>query len=102
MTREDLQRLLKQKLPLKTIAEVLNISRPTLYKLLRKHGLDSAFKNITNEKIIARITAIVADCPQAASDPNMMMEKLRQQDFIVGMSRVLFCMQKLSGGGQQG
>ena len=61
VTKEDLQRLLRQKLPLKTIAEALNISRPTLYKLLRKHGLDSAFKNITNEKIIARISAIIAE-----------------------------------------
>ncbi|XP_076469009.1 uncharacterized protein LOC143299566 isoform X5 [Babylonia areolata] len=99
VAKEDLQRLLQQKLPLRKIAAVLEISRPTLYKLLRKHGLDSAFKNITNEKLVAKMQAIVAECPEAGSDPNMMMAQLRQQDFFVGMQRVVFCMQKYLLGG---
>ncbi|KAL8586384.1 hypothetical protein ACOMHN_022999 [Nucella lapillus] len=98
VTKQDLQRLLQQKLPLRKIAALLEISRPTLYKLLRKHGLDSAFKNVTNEKLVARMQAIVAECPEAASDPNLMMVRLRQQDFFVGMSRLVFCMQKYLGG----
>jgi DNA-binding MurR/RpiR family transcriptional regulator len=73
-----LQDLLDQKMSITDMAQHLKISRPTVYKLLRKHGLESAFKYATNDQLIQVMRIIVDECPAALTNPVLMQERLRQ------------------------
>ncbi|XP_025093316.1 uncharacterized protein LOC112563530 isoform X32 [Pomacea canaliculata] len=97
VAKEDIERLLREKHTLKEVAHLLNISRPTLYKMLRKYRLDSAFKFMTNEQIMHLMRGIVTEFPQAAVDVEVMLEKLNQRSiFSINPKRVLACLKKLN------
>lgn len=97
MAKEDIERLLEEKRSLKEVAQTLNMSRPTLYKLLRKYKLDSAFKYTTNEQIIEIMRGVVAEFPEAARDVEVMLAKLSQRSvFNIGVKRAFYCMKKLN------
>ncbi|KAK7481193.1 hypothetical protein BaRGS_00027453, partial [Batillaria attramentaria] len=104
ISKEELQRLLEEKHSLTDIAYRLGISRPTLYKQLRKHKLDSAFKFTTNEQIMKNMRKIVAEIPEAETNVDIMLEQLNQVGMVgggsvgvgIGVRRVLSCMKKLN------
>ena len=94
ISREELENMLAQQMTLSKMATTLNISRPTLYKLLRLHGLDSAFKNLTNEKVLEHMQSIAFNVPQAKTDPNIMRQMLNRQSLFINENRFNICYQR--------
>ncbi|XP_070211158.1 uncharacterized protein [Littorina saxatilis] len=94
--KEDIERLLGEHLSITDIAHRLGMSRPTLYKLLKKHKLDSAFRFSTNEHIVELMKSVVTECPQALHDPAVMNERLIQREVIaLAEKRLASCMRRL-------
>lgn len=73
-----LEDLLNQRMSITDMATHLKLSRPTVYKLLRKHGLESAFKYATNDQIVEIMRGIAEECPQALTNPQLMQERIAQ------------------------
>lgn len=96
MPKEEIERLLQENLSITEIAIRLSMSRPTLYKLLKKHRLDSAFKYTTNEQIVEVMRTVVLDCPQALTDPALMSERLMRSEIAaLAEKRLMSCMRRL-------
>ena len=96
MPKEEIERLLQENLSITEIALRLGMSRPTLYKLLKKHRLDSAFKYTTNEQIVEAMRGVVLDCPRALCDPALMSERLMRSEIAaLAEKRLISCMRRL-------
>ncbi|KAL8613320.1 hypothetical protein ACOMHN_052560 [Nucella lapillus] len=96
VSKEELEALLQENLSIKDMARRLGMSRPTLYKLLKKHKLECAFKFTTNEQIVEMMGAIVMEHPQAITDPGLMNHRLMLSGVLaLSEKRLLSCMRKL-------
>ncbi|XP_076460610.1 uncharacterized protein LOC143293555 isoform X6 [Babylonia areolata] len=96
VSKEELERLLGENLSIKDMAQRLGMSRPTLYKLLKKHRLECAFKHTTNEQIVEMMGAVVMEFPQALTDPGLMNQRLMLSGVLaVSEKRLLSCMRRL-------
>ena len=94
--KEIIEELLERQLPIKYIARHLKISRPTLYKLMKKYGMENAFKLLTNEQILKSMKEIVTTVPEALFDAALMKKLLEdEQGRFVTSRRFNNCLRKI-------
>ncbi|KAG8724435.1 hypothetical protein FRC09_018723 [Ceratobasidium sp. 395] len=77
------------------LAEALKVSRPTLYKNMREHGITHAFTDIPSDDLQHKIDAYKSDHP--ASGFRFVWSYLRSEGLKVQKHRVLDALRKVDG-----